>query len=261
MPRKETVGFYVLHNRNTDETYVGSGILSERKYNHETTLREGTHHNYKLQMAYNRDPNFEFVGIPVDEPGNTAKENRDLALELEQSLIDEHADNLLLLNIVKDVERPRFGVKDTPETIERKREGVKKHWANLPQDVREEKKERYRQLMTGNTHGVGYEKKPDEIERWRESRAGYQHSEETKAKIGAANKISLTGRTLPPEHRDKVVVSILQANAEKMRRVSVNGIIYDSLNDAARSFGINPGTAYYRINATTDAYKEWFYID
>jgi len=95
---KDKIGFYIIHNSKTDETYVGSGVLGQREYSHIKELKEGTHSNRKLQAAYNEDPNFDFIAVPVDEH-KTVEENRLQARLLEQSIIDEFKNSDLLLNI------------------------------------------------------------------------------------------------------------------------------------------------------------------
>ena len=92
MSEEKEVGVYILHNKNTDETYAGSGVLEDRKASHFYYLNAGKegrrnkdgklirHPNRKLQAAYNRDSNFDFVAIPT--------ETREEATQAEQSLID-----------------------------------------------------------------------------------------------------------------------------------------------------------------------------
>lgn len=118
---KNKIGIYIIHNPTTDETYAGSGILNERLYEHSRHLENKNvnikHHNFKLQKAYNKNSNFEFIGIPVEENNFTKKENRQLALELEQQMINEHKDNPLFLNIALDATAPMYGRKQTEEHI------------------------------------------------------------------------------------------------------------------------------------------------
>ena len=99
---EKEVGIYILVDPNTDETYIGSGILDSRRKTHLYHLENNTHPNYKLQRAFNKNPNFEFIGVPVSENQMTQEQNRDIAYDLEQSVLDDFNDSVLLLNISKD---------------------------------------------------------------------------------------------------------------------------------------------------------------
>lgn len=111
------VGIYLLVNDDTCETYAGSGILTERFLDHKRNLENGSHVNYKLQRAYSHNNNFRFIGVPVQEEELSLEENRQLALLLEQTIIDEYIDNPLFLNISRDAAAPMSGRKQTPEHI------------------------------------------------------------------------------------------------------------------------------------------------
>lgn len=255
------IGFYILHNKNTDETYVGSGVLEDRKRVHFSTLSRGKHHNYKLQRAFNRDPNFDFIPAEVNEVGLSREQNRALALELEQSLINEFKKTPLLLNLAKDVERPRLGVHDSEESRQRKREGQIRRWSNLSDEERESEKSKYRDRMLGNRLSVGRTLTPEAMAKKVASCEGYQHTEETKAKIGQATSIALRGRKLNPDHREKVTAPLLKSSMDKQRSVSIQGTVYAGLNEAARALNLNAGNVHYRLNKDSETYKDWFYVD
>lgn len=75
---------------------------------------------------------------------------------------------------------------------------------------------------------------------------GYRHTEETRQKISDFQ----TGQQRSPETRARM--------EEGQTRVPVmaEGKFYPSINEAARCFGLNPGTVFYRLN--TDKYEEWY---
>jgi len=77
---------------------------------------------------------------------------------------------------------------------------------------------------------------------------GKAHSDETKAKIGAAS----LGRTKSPEVRQKIA-------AAKSKKVSIDGTVYDSIKDAAYKLNLPYMTVSGRLKSTR--YTAWFYIE
>lgn len=113
---KSKVGIYLLRNKDTNEVYVGSGKLNNRFKSHKRELENNNHVNYKLQRSFNKHPDIEFIGSPIDVDGLTIEENRMLALSLEQIFIDKLKDNEKLLNIALNVETPTLGLLHTEES-------------------------------------------------------------------------------------------------------------------------------------------------
>lgn len=61
-----TSGIYKIHFDNMHEVYIGQSINIERRWkDHLRTLRANTHHNYKLQSAFNvcGAPHFEVIEV------------------------------------------------------------------------------------------------------------------------------------------------------------------------------------------------------
>jgi len=119
---QDDVGVYIIHNKDTDQTYVGSGNLKSRYKMHEYLLRNDRHWNHQLQGAYNANQNFDFVGVDVYSA------DREEAFDIEQCLVDEHWDSGLLLNLAKDVRTPRFGAEHTEESKEKMRMATTLKW-------------------------------------------------------------------------------------------------------------------------------------
>jgi len=78
------IGIYLLHNKTTNEVYIGSGDINKRNQAHSRNLNKNKHINYKLQKSFNKKPDFEFIGISTEIKELSKKENREIALELEQ---------------------------------------------------------------------------------------------------------------------------------------------------------------------------------
>ena len=96
----------------------------------------------------------------------------------------------------------------------------------------------------GTTKGRNYNIR----ECWSEApdTTGYRHTEVARKRIAVAQK----GRVRSAETRARIA-------AGQMRTpVMAEGSSYPSINEAARGFGLNPGTVLYRLN--TDHYEEWY---
>lgn len=102
------------------------------------------------------------------------------------------------------------------------------------------------------------------------SRVGKLNSPEARAKMSAshlgiklsashAQKISkgLTGHKRPPETLERFRI----ASKPKMRPVSVLGVKYESINEAARFHGLYPGTVVRRCQNNSASFSAWYYLD
>lgn len=264
------IGVYLIQNDKTLETYVGSGILDKRKYRHEKALSENKHINYKLQRAYNKDPNFDFVGIPVEEPNLSKEENRKLALDLEQQIIDEYKDSNLLLNISLDTTTFTLGLKHTKERKEEIGKKSKEYWNNVSSEdlekrnklISDSKKEYFKQLSEENKNIFS--------EKLRQANLGKTIPQDIKDKISS----SLKGRIVTEEHRNKIseanknvpkskeavskgVITRMQNNSYKHSEESklkvskptiIDGVSYPSRSLAAKELNICRSTLYKRLN-------------
>ena len=196
---EKEVGVYILHNKNTDETYAGSGVLEDRKASHFYYLKAGKegrrgqtgklirHPNRKLQAAYNRDPNFDFVAIPT--------ETREEATQAEQSLIDEFRGNPLFLNLSSDA---RNGVYEHTEEMRKARsERMKGNTYCLGNKLTSEHKQKIGKSLEGKI------KTPETCEKLSRSLTGRKHSEEHIRN----NSLAQTGKIASPEARAKMSAS------------------------------------------------------
>ena len=88
----QTSGVYVIIETKTKCFYIGSSLdMRKRIDRHYRELLNKKHHNVLLQELANSGSYFREIFFPV--------ENREQAYLLEQSLMDMHIDNPLLLNI------------------------------------------------------------------------------------------------------------------------------------------------------------------
>lgn len=262
--RERICATYIFHNPITDETLAGSTNDAERRMKeHLYQLKNNTHPNRRFQEAHNRDPNFDFVAVQMHD--------KEEALDFEQALIDEFYGNPLFLNLSKNARACR--IEHTPETRKKISDGLKGRPAPF---ISPEVRERIRQAnvgrkqsdetralrsrsMTGRSHGketrekisrslTGKKLSPEHVEKTREKLLGRSLSEGHKQKISAANKI----RCNTDAHRE---------NLDKVRKrtpVSVMGVEYPTIRDAALALGINPQTVHARLDNSNGSYDDWF---
>ena len=198
------VGFYIIQEPDTKRTYVGSTVhLGVRLTQHEKLLREGKHFNPILQRTYDKHKTLDFIGTVVDEPGLSREENRKIALELEQSIIDEFKDTPLLLNIVKDVLAPGLGREQSVEEKQKRNESIKKYWETVSAEERQK---------IGDKLGAGSKKKWDSLtseERairskdMAEKRTGITHTNEARLNMSLAQQKRFKEKPYTEEERQK----------------------------------------------------------
>lgn len=251
------VGVYIIHNPNTGQVYAGSGDLAVRKQKHFRDLANGKegrvnsngfpmkHPNRKLQAAYNADPNFVFLGVPIHE--------REAAFDCEQAIIDKFNGNPKFLNMSRDARAGVYEITDDTRRKHREREITSEH------------REKLRQA------GLGRVPTPETIEKLRAANTGRIVSDETKNKLKeartrqvitpehrAAMSAAAVGKTKTEEHRRNIGIKTQQQwdNPEyrdKMRtvnsvQISVKGTTYSSIKDAAKTLGMSVGGLQYKLS-------------
>lgn len=246
------VGVYMLYNSDTGEEYVGSGDLQRRKSTHFSDLRNNQHPNWKLQRAYNRNPNFNFIAFPTD--------TRRLAAEIEQEMINKLYGEPFFLNISTSTDAPMLGRTHSPEA----RAKISQRFLGQPSPHRgipmaEETKvklstkaiERWSNPEERERHSqklIGRKLSPEHVENVRSALTGRSLSEEHKTKIGEASR----GRVDSLETLEK------RRNCQpSMKSVVVDGIPYRSVNEAARAHGISSEGAAKRFRSTTQRFSGW----
>lgn len=131
------IGCYQVKCKKTGKFYIGSSAnMPNRKAQHIWTLKKGANNTPALQGLYDEDKDitrFEWSFIVT--------QTRDQAYDVEQSLIDKHWGDPLLLNVSKDARSPLSGFTFSPEAKEKARQTR----LALQQDP--EHKERHRQSV------------------------------------------------------------------------------------------------------------------
>ena len=268
---KSKVGIYLLRNKDTNEVYIGSGKLNNRLKSHQRELQNNTHCNYKLQRSFNKHPNIEFIGSPIDVDGLTIEENRMLALSLEQVFIDKLKDNEKLLNIALNVESPTLGFLHTEESKEKISKKSREMWDTMSIDKINNRNEKISKSQKEHWSSLSTEEKNNRTEIIRHASIGKELSDEHKKKVGDFFR----GKSLSEEHKEKISESLkgkskdpetiskavnrrkekgsYKANDNQKlacsHPVSVDGEIFPSVNAAAKIKGLSHQTTLNRLKS------------
>jgi group I intron endonuclease len=276
------IGFYMLINVKTYETYFGSGILGECWRRHFNAYLNKNHYNGKLQEAFNRTPEgWEFIPTVVEEY-SSSDENRLDARAYEQGAITEEWDNPLLLNLSKSA----YACRPDYDDEQRKRHSVagKNFYANggINPMLGKKLSDAHKEKISLNT--LKRYEDPDERKKHSELVSGERngfygkhHSDETKNILSNFGKERFansdireklihkqTERMKNPELRElSKIGAIKQWEDPEMReklclKVSIDGIIYESTSSASRALNIAYSTI--RSRLTNDNFKSWFFV-
>lgn len=219
---------YVLRHKKTGKVYVGSAInIYKRIINHKSDLLQQKHANKNMQTLFQESPYFE-IGVYIVPDYYSEEEKREHAYNIEQYLLNYYAKQGNLINIATDARKNNLGRKHTDEV-----------------------KARISALNTGRFP-----------------------SEETRAKLRAsmndpvrkAKMIALnTGKIVSEETKEKLKIHSNRPEyiqyrkdlmKDKQRPISVNGIYYSGIKEAARQLGIGKQTLVGRLKSKNfDTYK------
>jgi group I intron endonuclease len=188
-------GIYKITNKVNGRNYIGSAFnLKKRKREHFALLKKKNHSNRYLQTAYNKygEENFEFNILFFCD-----KEN---LIFYEQRAIDNYSSYNKLYNLAPRAGRP-LGIKHTEEMNRLKSERQKGHIVTKETREKISKSQKGRKVIVHPNYGMKGKHHSEETKRKisisshnrkysletilkrKESRAWYNHSEETIKKI------------------------------------------------------------------------------
>lgn len=206
---------YALTHKSTGLHYVGStGDLYTRIVQHKKMLRYGKHKNGNLQKAYDEDPVFSLSFVET--------ETKEDAVIIEQTLLDQLKPKGLLFNIAIDAVNPNQGLQVSDEVKERLRDAAFNQFST-PQA-----KKQHSDLI----------KKKWQDEEYRNKHIGVKHSDERVAK----NSQTVKALWQDPEYRKKMM-------ERGGLKISIDGVVYNSIAEAARLLGISEGCISYRCKS------------
>jgi group I intron endonuclease len=243
-------GVYAIINMVNQKKYVGSSNnIKKRWISHKTRLNNSTHHSDFLQRAWNKygKDNFTLIILEVLSSDNTAS---DIFIK-EQEWIDR---------LLPEYNVGSVGGGDNLTNHPRRDEIIQKISKTIQQRVinmTEDDKEKIRQNFLGDKNpnwrgGVSYAKGSC-VECGAEickdhTRCiicakkgknnpfhGKQHSDESKKRISEA-------------HKGKY-------NGNQRKKISINGIIYESCSAAAKAINVSGGLITYRIKKGYEGYN------
>lgn len=239
---RKRAGVYSIKNLNTKKVYVGSSRnIAARILSHRRSLEKNIHHNYRLQASYNKSQSKEVFVVDIGLTDTIAT-----AREREQMMLDEGHGLPWVLNICDQVN----GGGD-PAAFEKR---LSKLIAYSRLDsTRKEKSERSKRLWACP------EFKDKMIKKLGESVVvdGIQYNsvrEACRAFPGTCPQ------TIRKYMKDGESVDSRNFSFTVEKKVSVHGIVYDSLVLAAKELGIAPNTLTWRCKNTNSQWADHFYL-
>lgn len=272
---------YKILNLVNGKFYIGSTKnFRKRRRNHLSRLRNNKHENIHLQRSWNKYGEHSFDVLIIEETtdllireqyyldnlkphfniglsacgGDTLTNHpqRETIIEkIKQGTIrrfenrTEEEKQRYIDNITGE-KNPNYGNKWNDEQIKRASEYRKKHPPS---------EEHVQKMIAGSKRAW---QDPDYKKRWSKNREGEgnsfygkHHSEETANRIREAKKHQFFNST-PEERYNK---------NPQTRAVSIDGVIYFGVSEAARQLGVCPATIVFRIKSKNKKFVNYFYKD
>lgn len=225
---------YIFRHVSSGKIYVGStSDLQRRKRTHERQLRNGNHHTKKFQKLFNADPNFDFSVILTRTPEE--------AIAIEQEIIDRYLPAGILLNSTFNA-----------------------YITGLGHTVSEEHREKLRKLRTG--FKVSEETKriqstimkkvmanPEIREKLREKSKAYFENPLNREKISKTH----LGRIHTVESKKRM----LEGRLGSLRKISVDGTIFNHAKEVSRFFNISYSAVLNRCISKSPSFEGWQYVE
>ena len=260
----DELGVYILTEQTTKKFYIGSTQwINKRIDRHWTDLSKGRHHNVNLQQIWNsgfRDFEVTFIVCHT----------RQDAYELEDKLIKRFVDDPALLNIGVQAIGGDNKTKnpDSAEINARTSATLRRSIALMSVDEKQKKFGRPGKLngMFGRTHTAEVRKRLSERHMGHSYNKGRKlsarHVEQirarAKARVGAKN--SFYGRTHTDETKAKLSLAKKGNLPTNALKISIDGIVYNSVSAAARALGMVRDTLIFRARSKNPKFRNCFFL-
>lgn len=252
------VGYYILHNPVTDQVYIGSGVLKNRENSHILKLKNNVHENYKLQKAYNLNPNFDFIGVEVEE--HTLKEhNRVLAFEFEQQLISDFNSFEGCLNIAKSVDAGFYGRKHSQESKDKMRQSKLELWSD---PIAREKfsacqKYGWKKLSEDQRNEVSEIARVRQEKRYSNGEKSPTFGQKRTQEFIDACRVRTLKLNEQSSYKKNHHESMLGNDNAPRHEVIIEGVHYRSITEAAKHFNMSVQSVIYRLQSDSSKFNEW----
>jgi group I intron endonuclease len=262
------IGVYKISNVVSGRYYIGySTNINKRFTVHRSKLKQNCHDNIFLQRAYNLDGedkfNYEIIHIC-----NSEEEAKTIELQYLNDLsIRDKIYNLNYNNSGGDL------LTNHPDKDIIRKKIIKSHAETVSKMTTEERKEKYGKFgekngMYGKTHTEETRQKISKINKGRECpNKGKKASEETKQKLSKIRKNKYTGENNPfygKHHSEETKQKIREKNIGNIptnnKEITIDGIIYISISEAARQLSIPVPTVLWRLNSKNPKFDNYKYV-
>lgn len=258
---------YILTFVKGDEQrrYIGETTqFKKRLKRHLKELRQGKHHNWFLQKAW--DEGFVFDGNPtlircVSKEEARSREQEQIALDQSFVNIENYYDCIS--------NHPR-----RDEIVAKMAESVRARNASMTEKERKEFYGRLGELngMFGKTHSAeAREKIKRGLAEWyltnNSPNLGRKFSEEHRRKISlnAAGRVGEKNPFFGKHHSEETRNRLAEINKGKLppntRPVVIDDVVYESITDAGRKLGKNPSVVLWRVKSENPKYTAWQWLD
>ena len=238
------IGIYRIKNLVNDKCYYGSSKNIEKRWvTHKNHLNGGKHHNVPLQRAWDKygEDNFSFEVVEeCDEI---------FLLEMEQYYLDLNPDYNIGLkssggdNLTNNPNRDKI--------IKKMTESVRKRYGLMAD---EEKKEKHSQPMENNPNwrgGVSF----------KYCECGVKIKPINETCINCRDKSGVNNPFFGKKHSEETKKKLSENRKGKkptnMKKVTIDGIIYESLVEASRQTGVPSPTILWRIKSKNKKYENY----
>ena len=255
MSKEIISGIYVITNIVNGKFYVGSTTNFDKRWiSHKRQLKANKHHNIMLQRAYNK---YGLENLVFD----ILEESNDDILLLEQSYLVVFVGQPDCYNIAKH-SSGGDNLTNNPnreEIIEKISKGLRERYENMTE---EEKKDAFSKFGEDNPNWKGENCTSKKL-----CKCGTTISSNNntckKCMITTGDKNNFYGKTHTQESIEKIKETKIKNGTNNIlpthtRKVSVEGIIYESCDEASRILNISGMS--FRIKSKNPLYDNYFYV-